>query len=167
MAEHVVKTGGMAVSSAPDTFRTHGVGSCVVVCLYDAEHKVGGMAHVMLAERRATGSLQVGDTEKTLDKPAMYASDAVAVLLEEIKNQGGDTESTEAFIAGGAHMFKSIVVEGRTVGDENIAAVMHELEQRDIPIRANETGGTGGRLVAFDLATGEFTADVRRRKRSA
>ena len=42
-----------AISSSPDILRTI-LGSCVGICLYDPELKIGGMCHIMLPSMKDT-----------------------------------------------------------------------------------------------------------------
>src|ERR1700736_5167424 len=81
------------VASGPQVVSSPGIGSCVVVTLYDGKRRVGGLAHVMLPDsagvRGRPGSYQCADT-------------AIAALLEDLHSQGALPEDLEAKMVGGA-----------------------------------------------------------------
>jgi len=46
--ELVVRVADLRVGVGDDVLITQGLGSCVAILLYDAEARIGGMAHVLL-----------------------------------------------------------------------------------------------------------------------
>jgi len=71
----------------------------------------------------------------------------------------GEPLRLSAKIAGGANMFGNA---GRAIpiGDQNIAAVEHLLDQRRIAVIGRSVGGMQGRRMTLDVATGVVTIDV-------
>ena len=45
--ETLVPMGGLGISKEKNVLKTF-VGSCIALCIYDIEKKIGGMAHIML-----------------------------------------------------------------------------------------------------------------------
>ncbi len=134
----------IGVASAPDMLRTI-LGSCVSVCLYDPEAKVGGMSHIMLPEKKQ-------------DSPALkkYADTAIPLLISEMEKQNAERKNITAKIIGGAKMFD--VVENSIMGEigrKNIKRVREILIDFEIPVVSEDTGGDYGRTVDFHLETGE------------
>jgi chemotaxis protein CheD len=43
-----VHMGDIAVAEGPDNLVTSGIGSCLIVTLYDAKRQIGALAHAML-----------------------------------------------------------------------------------------------------------------------
>ena len=143
------------------TIVTNGVGSCVVIVLYDALTRVGGMAHAILP--RAKGDQYqniVRDNEGRLF--VKYADRAVDILLAEVEARGGVRENLVAKLVGGAHMFTLLDGDKHGIGFENTESAREHLGELGIRIETEVVGGTVGRNVRFDCATGivEITTKV-------
>lgn len=141
---------GMAdykTAKMPDILMTAGLGSCIGICVHDPVLKVGGMAHIMLPS--ANGNLEVNK--------AKYADTAIELMLEDILRLGANKSRLRAKMAGGAQMFsfpgKPPVLK---IGDRNAEAVEQELKRLGIPLLVSDVGGSFGRTIHFDVATGEL-----------
>ena len=44
------------VVKSPDVLATYALGSCIGICLYDAEAKIAGLAHIMLPWSMESGA---------------------------------------------------------------------------------------------------------------
>jgi chemotaxis protein CheD len=134
------------VAKSPNALATTGIGSCVAVCLHDRKNRAGGLIHIMLPRSKGNDNTLRG----------RYADTGIAALIRHM-GQGGLT----AKIAGGASMF---VPEGQpaaiTVGKNNIDSVRKILAERNIRILAEDTGGTHGRALVFDVETGAVEVTV-------
>ena len=146
----VVISVGMAdykTARAPDLLLTAGLGSCIGICIHDPLLKVGGMAHIMLP----TAAINMGGN------PAKYADTALELLLKEISGMGANRARLKAKMAGGAQMFsfpgKPPVLK---IGERNAEAVKQELKKHGIPLLVADVGGSFGRTIYFDVATGEL-----------
>jgi chemotaxis protein CheD len=135
----------LKVASGSDILRTI-LGSCVGICLYDAEAKVGGLSHIMLPVMKSKTS-----SEKK------YADTAIPLLLEEMKKIGARKDKLIAKIIGGATMFNlsenSMMAE---IGRNNIIKVKEILDEMKIRIIAEDTGGDYGRTIDFYMENGEI-----------
>lgn len=131
----------------PDILMTAGLGSCIGVCIHDPFEKVGGMAHIMLPT--ANGNVS--------GNPAKYADTAIEILVGDILKLGAVKSRLRAKMAGGAQMFsfpgKPPVLK---IGDRNAEAVAEELERFGIPLLVSDVGGSFGRTIHFNVATGEL-----------
>lgn len=135
------------------TIVTNGVGSCVVIVLYDRSARVGGMAHAILPRASNDQFQRVGrDNEGRLF--VKYADAAVDMLLSEIETLGGTRENCVAKLVGGAHMFALLDGDKHGIGYENTEAARARLGELSITIETEVIGGTVGRNVHFDCATG-------------
>lgn len=135
------------------TIVTNGVGSCVVVVLYDEVSRVGGMAHAILPRARDDQYQNVTrDSEGRLF--AKYADRAIDLLLLEVEARGGARENLVAKLVGGAHMFTLLDGDKHGIGYENTEAARARLGELEIRIETEVIGGTVGRNVYFDCATG-------------
>ncbi|MBN1503422.1 chemotaxis protein CheD [Candidatus Woesearchaeota archaeon] len=147
--ETVVDMGKYVVAHNPDVLIALGLGSCVGAAVIDSEMHIGGLAHIMLPH---SSECKRENTEGfNMNK---FADIAIPSLIRDMELKGCKRERIKAKIAGGAHMFKNIVgLEVLDIGKRNIDAVKHELGKLNIPIVAEETGGSIGRTVKFDLKT--------------
>lgn len=131
----------------PEVIVTYALGSCVGICLYDNQRKIGGLSHIMLPE---SSMFQKSELNRM-----KFADTAIVDLVADLKKLGADARRLTAKIAGGAQMFE--VQQGSligTIGDRNVQSVKTVLSSLRIPIIAEDTGLNYGRTVYFDLETG-------------
>ena len=132
----------------PDSIISYGLGSCVGIALYDAQAKVGGLAHIMLPD-----STQARAT----DNQAKFADTALPVLLDQILRLGAVKSRITAKIAGGSQMFSFVqATDIMRIGDRNAEAVRVMLKTLSIKLLAEDVGGSYGRTVELMLDTGIF-----------
>lgn len=133
---------------APVSVITTGLGSCVGVCIWDPNTKVGGLVHVMLPDSTSS---------KTVQNKAKYADTGVRLLIEEVVRMGCSRSRLLSKIAGGAQMFN---FPGQTqimrIGERNAEAVKQILQEFKIRILAEDLGGNFGRTIEFFPQTGEL-----------
>ncbi len=133
----------LGISESPDILRTI-LGSCVGICLYDPQKKIGGLSHIMLPVLKSESS-----------SPKKYADTAIPLLISELEKKGASKRCMVSKIVGGATMFKlsenSMMSE---IGRGNIAKVRQILEELNIKIIAEDVGGDYGRTMDFQLETG-------------
>lgn len=135
----------MGVAISPVILRTI-LGSCVGICLYDPEVKVGGLSHIMLPS-----------SKKPSNNLKKYADTAIPMMIDEMVKLGADKKRIFAKLAGGATMFKH--TENSLMGDigkNNISSVKEILGSLNIPVFSDELGGDYGRTIDFYLETGEL-----------
>lgn len=141
---------GMAdldVASGGALLRTTGLGSCVGLTLYDPALKIGGMAHVMLPSS--------GIARERRLNAAKYADTALPELIDRMEHAGAHTERLLAKMAGGAQMFAfSGGGDSMRIGPRNAEACAAMLAKLGIPLLAQDTGGSFGRTIELDTASG-------------
>ncbi len=145
----LVGMGEIAVSHNPHTLSCIGLGSCIGVALYDKINHIGGLAHIMLPDSE--------DAAYKTDKPLKYANLGIDAMLKELQkiDRGLRHENITAKIAGGAHMFPSIdSSSSMDIGKRNAECVRNKFKELGIRLIAEDTGGTHGRTIDFDLTTG-------------
>lgn len=148
MTDHHVRIAHHAVARWDGRLVTIGLGSCVAIALYDAAHRVAGLAHVLLPDPSAA---------RDASNRARFASTAVPLLLEEMRALGARGPFAGK-LAGGAALFGALLgTGGAQMGTRNAAAARAALALAGIPLVAEETGGAGGRSVSLDVATGAMT----------
>ena len=140
---------GMAdykVGSAPATIISYGLGSCIGISIYDPQTKIGGLLHIMLPDSTQS---------RPSENPAKFADTGIPLMLADILQLGASRSRLVAKLAGGAQMFAfANATDIMRVGARNAAAAKKILQDLRIPVLAEDTGGTYGRTVQIDLATG-------------
>lgn len=144
------------MAEAPHIIKSEGCGSCVILTLYDAIRKAGGLAHIMLPKANAEFGIKNKRFRTHIPNSKFafqYADTAIPALLEEMRKLGCQKQNIVVRIAGGARMFSSYA-GAAGIGEQNVKSVMHLLEQQGIPLKGLDTGGSHGRSVEFHLETG-------------
>lgn len=141
---HSIAMGQIGVACNDGVLRTF-LGSCVGLALHDRRRRIAGLAHIVLPESPRTGG-----------PPGKYADTAVAELLRLLHGLvDGDALHLTAKIAGGATMFG--FQSGTTIGDQNVQAVERLLAAAGITIVGRCCGGSHGRRMSLDVASGVVT----------
>jgi len=145
----VVGIGDAKIGQSPFVIRTT-LGSCIAVCFYDHQQKIGGMLHLMMANSE-------GHTQRDF-RPAKFANTGIPLLLEMLKKQYGLVPSQlKAKIFGGAKILRMV---SQDIGKDNEEAVRQILKALGISILAFKTGGDKGYQVDFDLSTGRVVCRI-------
>lgn len=134
------------VGRSPAVFKAAGLGSCLAVSLYDAQLRLGGLAHTLLPGKR-----KMPDDST----PAKYVDEAIRLMLGAMIERGAERRRMVAKIAGGANMFENgclSLIDG--IGARSGRSARQTLAYLEIPLVAEDVGGNRGRSVEFDLATG-------------
>jgi chemotaxis protein CheD len=143
---HSVPAGERRVGRERGTLSVLGLGSCVVVVLYDATTRVGGLAHVLLPDP----SYAPGP-----ERTWRYATTAIPQLVEEVVAAGAELWRLTARLVGGASMFGDLLpAEQPNIGERNVAAARAALTGHGIPIVGEAVGGDFGRSLQFSLGDG-------------
>jgi len=144
--EVVVKVADLRCGMGDDTLVTVGLGSCVAILLYDAEARIGGMAHILLP----SPALSRKDSN-----PAKFPQTAVPRLLELMGADGAKPQRITARLAGGATMFAALAPPGTIqMGERNLVAARQVLNTHRLPLVGEAVGGDFGRTVRFHICDG-------------
>lgn len=144
--------GNYAVRRHGATLTCLGIGSCIAVMLLDSVNKVYGMAHIMLPYKKPSF--------KTVN-PNKFADVCIPKTLDAMLELGADKGFIKAKIAGGAHMFPSLVNDKIAINQRNTTAVKTVLHNLNIPIIAEDLGGNHGRTVFLDTDTERVTIQIK------
>ena len=124
---------------------TYALGSCIGICLWDPNIKLGALIHIMLPINMETG-------RKNTMK---YADTGIRETLQQLAVKGARKDRLVAKIAGGAKMFE---VAGNSnlgnIGARNIECVRMNLRKEGIRIVSENVGGSVARTLSFFPATG-------------
>lgn len=134
-----VVQGGYAVSDNPAVVLSTVLGSCVAVCLFDPQTKVGGMNHFLLA-----------NSAKGKSDDLKYGVNAMELLINRLLQAGAIRKNLQAKVFGGARM----TAHSNAIGSVNAAFAKDFLEKEGIVQLASSLGGEQARRVQFVPTTG-------------
>ncbi|MCK5579807.1 MAG: chemotaxis protein CheD [Candidatus Omnitrophica bacterium] len=148
--EIVVGMADIKVGEAPSVLLTN-LGSCIGLCLYDPQRKIGGLLHLMMPSAGAA-------VNKSELKKAKYADTGIQELLQQLKNiYGVRVSDCSAKIFGGAKILQGNI---HNIGMDNDAAVRAILKDLGIRVGACKTGGEKGYKLKFNLETGAVACQI-------
>jgi len=170
--------GDVAVSEGPHNLITSGVGSCLVVTLYDPKRQIGALAHTMLPlsptqntehETRLPGRLSseslpgqqaclVAQQVSAKVKDTRYIDVAIDEMVQRMQTKGAKRQDLEAKLIGGANMFPSFDSD---IGKDNVSSARDKLQKEGIRIVGECVGGSQGRSVEFSPTTGVVTVKMK------
>lgn len=127
------------------------LGSCISICIWDTNLKIGGMNHYLLPLWSGEG----------LATPK-YGNVAIVKLIEKMIAIGSEKKNLQAKMFGGTSNKGSSML---SIGKRNIAIARHTLKEHKIPIVISQTGGFNGRKIIFNTATGGVKLKVLKKTR--
>jgi len=146
----VIKVGmaDLKATSSPGILTTLGLGSCVGIVFYDDKSKIGGMAHIMLPSSRIANGDSINE--------AKFADTAIDKLLNVMAGMGAKLTNITAKLAGGSQMFASRNGSSDVlkIGQKNVEQTLKILQEKDIKVVAQDTGGNYGRTIELYSETG-------------
>jgi chemotaxis protein CheD len=140
-----VGMGQTTVAQAPQRLSAV-LGSCVGVVLYHPRLQVGALGHVVLP-----------DSNGRAGNSAKFADRAIPHMLGLLEKHGVFPSGMVAKIMGGSCMFGN--GGPLQIGEANIKAVTAALEEAGIKIVGRDLGGSCGRRIQFDAATGQVAVE--------
>lgn len=151
--ENVIAVGVADIKIGQDpSVLTTNLGSCIGVCLYNSDKKIGGMLHFMMARADAVA-------QKNPDfKKAKYGDSGILEMVHQLKRfHGVDVSSLKAKIFGGAKILQNVSLD---IGHANELIAREILKELNIRIIGEKTRGQKGYRIAFDLATGKVKCRI-------
>lgn len=139
--------GQLLASAEPLTISTV-LGSCVAVCLWDPQARVGGMNHFLLP---------AGDPAESSTR---YAEPAIDELLARLRALGSRNGGLNARLFGGACVLEAFRRREGQLGTRNVEVARARLLARGVPIVAEDVGGDRGRRLVFSLLDGRAMVRV-------
>ena len=131
---------GRLYASGEDVQVTTILGSCVSVCIWDAQAQVGGINHFLLP----SGS------------PASprFGESAVALLIGRVLELGAQRGRLTAKVFGGACVLEAFRADQWSLGTRNVEIAREQLAAAAIPVVGEDVGGDLGRKLVFHVRTG-------------
>ena len=119
--ETEVQIGKIEVAKGSDCLTASGVGSCLIITLYDPKHKIGALAHAMLPNHHTlpvVSDLDHGSRVTNHEsQDTKYVDVAIDELVKRMEVQSTKREDVEAKLIGGANMFPAFESD---IGKENV-----------------------------------------------
>lgn len=137
---HRLNIGDVVASRRPILLETV-LGSCVSVCLWDPQQRLGGMNHILLPKGSNT------------DQAARFGVNAMELLINKIMALGGARSRLVAKAFGGANLIASL--QAPAVGEQNAEFVKTFLRMEKITLLAQRLGGSQAVKVSFSTDTGK------------
>jgi chemotaxis protein CheD len=143
-SQRSVAIGEAIVDGSGGTLVAFGLGSCVGLVAWDPLTRIGGLAHFMLPSGTRAGH------------PAKYVDSGVPWFLAALSRAGASPRRLIFKAAGGAAMFAG-VSGSLEVGRRNVSAVREALADASLRLAAEDLGGSVGRSIELDLASGQLS----------
>ncbi|MBC8451471.1 MAG: chemotaxis protein CheD [Planctomycetes bacterium] len=146
----------MKCAAGPGTsLRTHALGSCIGLTVWDPEARVGGLLHYMLAKPH--------DKEEAREFPYMYAVSGIPALFRAVSELGAKRERLIACAAGASEFLGED--SSLSIGKRNRAILSKLFIHNCIVLHAEDTGGNQARQMQLDVGTGIVTLRVQNEER--
>lgn len=136
-------TNEYAIAQESQVLFTSGVGSCVVIVMWDLQSKVGAMAHISQPSVGAFEEYPIGVNPEA----------TIPFLLEKVVLTGGKPSSLKLLITGGGNMFEGPTGPAQ-IGESLVVQTKAILKKLNLSLSYEDTGGRFGRNVHFSLSTG-------------
>lgn len=144
MRHHSLMMGQLYAANDPCTITTV-LGSCVAVCLWDAQMGVGGMNHFMLPRWDGKG----------LPSPR-FGNVAIPKLIEAVVAVGARRHRVVAKVFGGGNVLgQGEPPAGYNVGARNADYALQALALEEIPVVAQKLKPDHGTKISFDILSGD------------
>lgn len=140
-----IYSGNYYVSNDPEVVIYTLLGSCIAVCLFDAQKGIGGMNHFMLPRQSPYSYRSKGS------KPGWFGSDSLDLMIDNILKMGGSLSHLNAKVFGGAQVVENLDLLNTNVPTANINFTLNYLDEKKIPIVAKDVGGYSGRKIFYHL----------------
>jgi len=141
-----LQPGELYLAKEPSILRTI-LGSCVGITFWSARLGAGAMCHGVLP----TAPPGVAGAEA-----CRYVDFSIRHLARQFDALGASRAELEVKLFGGADVLPVPDSRGKpTVGALNCRTALEVLEREGFRVAASDLGGTGGRTIHFDTATGE------------
>jgi chemotaxis protein CheD len=119
------------------------LGSCVAVCVWDPDLKIGGMSHYLLPTAPTTAA-------PGPSSPLRFGDTAIPSLLASLERLGSRRQNLRAKLFGGATVNAGSAPQAEgTLGLRNVEIARSRLAEAGILIAAEDVGGAAGRKLRF------------------
>ena len=143
MKRIILNIGELAVSKESAALETI-LGSCVAVCLWDEQQRIGGLNHYLLPNENPG-----------IQKSTLYGATSIDTLIGQMVALGSKMGNMRAHIFGGSKVNRHLD-ELFAIGVQNVLVARERLEFYGIPVVGEHIRDTRGIKVILKTATGEI-----------
>jgi chemotaxis protein CheD len=141
----------VASTDIDDVLVVYGVGSCVVVGLYDPAIHIGGILHALLPGVN-------WQRQSVTGKPTKYVDQGVPLLVEVMTSLGARKNRLVAYLCGGAQVINAPGFSNTfSIGERNVLAARMALHGVGLDVNSEMTGGRVGCTIRLHVANGKVT----------
>ena len=161
MANIEIKMSEIVITRSDHHLMAFGVGSCLIVTLFDSKRRISAMAHAMLPKRPQALIAESSSESETTDHRTLktkYVDTAIDEMIKSMERYGARRENMESKIVGGANMFSALKSD---IGRENVISAKEKLKKEGIALVGESVGGSQGRSVEFSVASGIVTVKMK------
>lgn len=146
-----LKAGEVHISREPAVVMTV-LGSCLSVTLFHRRLGVGAICHGLMPQCRNKADCTAECLEGT-----KYVDCSIQRMARHFRGLGALPGEIEVKVFGGADMFGRgpQCRSGISVGLQNVEKAMEIIEKEGLRVSSRDLGGTQGRKIFFNTATGE------------
>lgn len=137
---------GEHYTSKEDIYIATVLGSCISVAMYDIKECFGGMNHFMLPKSNREESLSASDEGR-------FGNFAMELLINDMIKNGSEKINLRAKVFGGGNVLDSANTQLSMTGINNINFALKYLQEENIPVIVNDTGGIFPRKIFFNPLT--------------
>ncbi|HKO00123.1 MAG TPA: chemotaxis protein CheD [Thermoanaerobaculia bacterium] len=134
--------GQLIVTNEPSLVTTI-LGSCIAICLWDAQSWIAGINHYLLPRNPLRGQAD-----------ARYGDTATERLIADMVSRGAVISRLTAKLVGGAAVMTAFSARQKSIGEQNVEVARELLTKLGIPIVAEQAGGQRGRKLLFHTGNG-------------
>lgn len=144
----VVGLGSMhATADAHATLITYALGSCLGVVLFDPVAHVGGLLHAMMPRSDIDGA-------KAHAEPAMFVDTGIPALFRACYELGARKDRLLVRLVGAASIHGD-ESDPFQIGRRNLQTARQLFKKNEVPVHAEDVGGTAWRNVSLHVGSGE------------
>ena len=155
--QHLVAPGEFFSSDDKDDMLVAETGTGIVICMYDPEVHIGGIAHVLIPDNLAKNFKSAEDSNHPLIR---HIKEPLDNLIKALKQKGAGKKRVNIRMAGGA----SIMNDTFDIGLTNSVFCQNEIVKKGLNLITKNVGGKHSRRVHFFPYTGRMEKYPLRRK---
>ncbi len=156
--QHLVLPGNFIFSDSADEILVAETGAGVIVCMYDVEAHVGGLAHIFIPEELI---MNFKKNQRDSDLIIDYAKAPLEGLINALKTKGAGKKRINIRLSGGA----SLMNDEFDMGLKNIIFAQTEIMDKGLRMITKDVGGESCRRIHFFPYTGRMEKHALRRKK--
>ena len=131
--------------------RTHPLGACLGVSIYDPVSKVSGLLHSMLPESGI-------DPARGSSQPGMFLDSGLAAMLARAEQAEAKLSNLTLCVAGGARILDE--TSYFNIGHRNFEVLSKLVAELGLNLLGQEVGGLANRSMQLDAGTGEVRLKI-------